>query len=117
MKRDAHADQFSGLSWPEAETRPEPLELAVCGELLIERRDFEGHLGYALFGRLDLNSTRWICSELLAGAPGIVLLDLAALAMADPAALLALIDRQRDDHREGRQLLLRLDSRQLSWLG
>lgn len=92
------------------------LDIAALAGLLVERREQASELELTLFGRLDGESARLLESSLLAELPTTALLDLTALDTVEPAALGKLIDRQRAEHRAGRQLLLRITPHQASEL-
>lgn len=96
--------------------RADPLDVSVCGGLLVERRERADRIEFVLFGELDREAARAVELTLLEGAPSTVLLDLTYLSGAESAAMCRLVDRQRADYRAGRQLLLRIAPSQVSQL-
>lgn len=92
------------------------LDVAVLPGVLVERHDDAEGLQLKLFGQLDGPAADLLQASLLADLPHGALLDLSHLDRVDPAALRTLLDRQRDDLRNGRQLLLRIAPHQVSEL-
>ncbi|HET9719439.1 MAG TPA: hypothetical protein VFP55_05125 [Solirubrobacteraceae bacterium] len=92
------------------------LDVAVLPGVLVERHEDAEGLRLKLFGRLDGPAAELLQASLLADLPQGALLDLSQLDRVEPAALMSLIDRQRDDLRAGRQLLLRIAPHQVSEL-
>lgn len=92
------------------------LDVAVLPGVLVERHENAGGLQLRLFGQLDGPAADLLQSTLLADLPHGAVLDLSHLDRVDPAALRSLIDRQRDDLRAGRQLLMRIAPHQVSEL-
>jgi ABC-type transporter Mla MlaB component len=117
MKREASMDDVLGLAFrAPGPAHPESLDIVVLAGLLVELHEHSGELDLKLFGRLDGSSARLLESNLLARLPSSALLDLTGLDAVDPAALRSLTDHQREAHRAGRQLLLRIGPHQASEL-
>lgn len=117
MKREAHMDDARRLLPPAEQTeRVDPLDVLVCGKLLVERHARPDRLEFVLFGELSSEATQAVERQLLDGAPAAALLDLTHADVADPAALSRLVDRQGEEHRAGRQLLLRIAPDQVAQL-
>lgn len=117
MKREAHRDDADRLlsAAPQPE-RADPLDVLVCGNLLVERHDRGDRLNYVLFGLLDADATETVEAQLLKGSEDTILLDLTHLNVAEPVALCRLVERQREEHQAGRQLLLRIAPEQVAQL-
>jgi hypothetical protein len=91
----------------------ESLDIAALGGLLVELHEHHGERDLRLFGRLDRESARLLESGLLADLPPTTLLDLTNLDTVEPDALRSLTDRQREQLRAGRQLLVRIAPHQI----
>lgn len=117
MKREAHMDDARRLLPPAGQSeRVDALDLLVCDEVLVERYERPERLEFVLFGPLSSEATEAVERQLLDGAPDTALLDLTHVDVAEPAALSRLVDRQREEHRAGRQLLLRIAPDQVAQL-
>ncbi len=117
MKREASTDDVLRSAYPATRpthTKTESLDIAVLGGLLVELHGHDGELELKLFGRLDGESARLLESGLLTGLPDTALLDATNLDTVEPAALRSLTDRQREQQRAGRQLLLRIAPHQVA---
>jgi ABC-type transporter Mla MlaB component len=117
MKPHAHANDAHRLLRPAASPeRLASLEILVCGDLLVERRQHPERVELVLFGQLHRRAAESVEAQLLDACEDPVLLDLTHLDLAEPAALGRLADRQREEHQAGRQVLLRIAPEQVAQL-
>jgi ABC-type transporter Mla MlaB component len=121
MKREPSMDDLQSLACRPASPGHDTAavgtpDVAVLPGVLVERHEDTAGLQLTLFGRLDGVAADLLQASLLADLPHGALLDLSRLDRVDPAALRGLVDRQRDELRAGRQLLLRIAPHQVSEL-
>lgn len=117
MKREVHMDEVGQLrSAASQPRRADSLDVIVCGELLVERHERAGRLEFVLFGALGAGAAASVEAELLDDGKTPVLVDLTHLDFTEPSALCRLVDRQREEHLAGRQLLLRIAPEQVTQL-
>jgi ABC-type transporter Mla MlaB component len=82
----------------------------------VERHDGPDGLAFVLFGQLHSEAAGTVEAQLLDASEDTVLLDLTHLTVAEPAGLCRLVDRQREEHQAGRQLLVRIAPEQVAQL-